>query len=86
MIVFYPFKITENNPIRMQYRIERGENGMAVATRSGKAVLDKKIEEFCETAAQLLTSIHERCNNKGNGTKTKKRRRGRKKKGETFEK
>lgn len=64
----------------MQLSIERGEHGMAVATRSGKAVLDKKIDEFCQTASQLLTSIHERCNNKGNGHKPKKGRRGRKKK------
>ena len=56
---------------------------MAVATRSGKGVLDKKIEEFCEASATLLKSIHERCNNKENGKKTKKGKRGRKKKEET---
>lgn len=66
----------------MQLRIERGEVIVAVATRSDKGALDKKIEEFCDSSAKLLTSIHERCNNKGNGKKTKKTRRGRKKKAE----
>lgn len=55
---------------------------MAVATRSKKDVLDRKIEEFCEQSAKLLTRIHERCDNKENGKKTKKGKRGRKKKAE----
>jgi len=56
---------------------------MAVATRSGRGLLDKKIEEFCEASAKLLKRIHERCNNKENGKKTKKGKRGRKKKEKT---
>jgi hypothetical protein len=55
---------------------------MAVATRSGKNGIDKQVEEFCSASAELLANIHERCNNKGNGKKPRKGRRGRKKKGE----
>ena len=55
---------------------------MAVATRSGKNGIDKQVDEFCSSSAELLTSIYERCNNKENGKKPQKRKRGRKKKGE----
>jgi hypothetical protein len=81
--VIHPLKIAGKIPIRTQFGIERGENAMAVATRSKKVVLDKKIEEFCEQSAKLLTSIHERCSNKENGKKTKKGKRGRKKKADS---
>jgi hypothetical protein len=72
--------MTGKIPIRTQIGIERGENTMVVATRSKKDILEKKIEEFCEQSAKLLTRIHERCSNKENGKKTRKGRRGRKKK------
>jgi hypothetical protein len=48
---------------------------------SGKAkrkqVLDKRIDQFCQTSAELITTIHERCGDLATPTKGK---RGRKKK------
>jgi hypothetical protein len=82
--VFHLFKIAGKIPIRTQFGIERGENAMAVATRSKKVVLEKKIEEFCEQSAKLLTSIHERCSHKENNKRTRKGKRGRKKKSENI--
>jgi len=55
---------------------------MGGAARSGKNGIDRQVEEFCSASAELLTSIHERCNNKGNGKKTQKKKRGRRKKEE----
>jgi len=55
---------------------------MAVATRSRKNGIDKRVEEFCSAAAELLASIHKRCSNKENAKNSKKGKRGRKKKGE----
>jgi hypothetical protein len=52
---------------------------MAGAARSGKNGIDQQVEEFCSASAELLTSIHERCNNKGNGKKIQKKKRGRRK-------
>ena len=46
---------------------------------SKKAPLDKRIESFCMTSAELLTGIHERYDNT-NGQRPKQKRRGRKKK------
>jgi hypothetical protein len=45
-----------------------------------KALLDKKIEQFCQTTADLLTSIHTRCNSMAEAMTGKKSKRGRKKK------
>jgi len=55
---------------------------MAVATRSEKNGIDKRVDEFCDASAELLANIHERCSTKENGKKAKKGRRGRKKKQE----
>ncbi|UCH80598.1 MAG: hypothetical protein JSW20_12790 [Nitrospiraceae bacterium] len=40
-----------------------------------KPSIDEKIESFCRSSTELLTNIHERCNNP-----EKKSKRGRKKK------
>lgn len=40
-----------------------------------KNSLDKKIEKFCESSAELLTGIHTRHNGKGQGTSKRKRKR-----------
>ncbi len=54
---------------------------MSEAVRTRKTeVLDERIEEFCQKSANLLTCIHDRCNNNGKGAKPKKAKRGRKKK------
>jgi flagellar biosynthesis/type III secretory pathway chaperone len=56
---------------------------MATASRTqNSAVMEKKIEEFCQASAELLANIHERCSLKESG-KTKKGKRGRKKKSES---
>jgi len=55
---------------------------MAGGARSGKNGIDKQVEEFCSASAELLTSIYERCNNKENGKRPQRKKRGRKKKEE----
>jgi hypothetical protein len=56
---------------------------MAEAAQSRKKnILDEKIEQFCEKSAELLTSIHDRCGNVGQGGKAKKAKRKKKKKEE----
>ena len=40
-----------------------------------KTMIDERIESFCQASTELLTNIHERCNNP-----EKKSKRGRKKK------
>ena len=40
-----------------------------------KTMIDEKIESFCQASTELITNIHERCNNP-----EKKSKRGRKKK------
>ena len=54
---------------------------MSEAVHSNKkSIMEEKIEQFCETASELLTGIHERCSSKEEGKKSGKRKRGRKKK------
>jgi hypothetical protein len=54
---------------------------MSDTGRAGKkAVIDKRIEEFCQTSAELISNIHDRCNKNGKGAKPQKAKKGRKKK------
>ena len=54
---------------------------MAQAVRSRKkALLEDRIEEFCQASAELLTNIHDRCGDAGGGKAPEKGKRGRKKK------
>ena len=45
-----------------------------------KVTLDKKIDLFCQTSAELLSDIHARCDKTAEGVSGKKAKRGRKKK------
>ncbi len=45
-----------------------------------KVTLDKKIDLFCQTSAELLSDIHSRCDKTAEGVSGKKAKRGRKKK------
>ena len=45
-----------------------------------KVMLDKKIDMFCQTSAELLSNIHARCDKTAEGVSGKKAQRGRKKK------
>ncbi len=54
---------------------------MGVAVKSKKrALIEDKIEQFCQNSAELLSDIHERCSNLEDGKAKKKAKRGRKKK------
>lgn len=48
---------------------------MGKNSRTKKTIIDERIESFCKASTELLTNIHERCNNP-----EKKSKRGRKKK------
>jgi hypothetical protein len=50
-----------------------------------KASLDKKIDLFCQTSAELLANIHTRCDKTAEGVSGKKAKRGRKKKAKDFD-
>lgn len=54
--------------------------GSVISKRT--SFLDRKIEEFCESSSQLLTTIHEKYNAMvgDEAGKPKKKKRGRKKK------
>ncbi len=53
--------------------------GVAVKSRK-KALIEDKIDQFCQNSAELLSDIHERCSNLEDGKAKKKAKRGRKKK------
>ncbi len=54
---------------------------MGIAVRSSKKpMLEDKIESFCQSATELLTNIHERCDNQEVKKTKKKSKRGRPKK------
>lgn len=50
-----------------------------------KTSLDKKIDLFCQTSAELLANIHARCDKTAEGVAGEKARRGRKKKAKDFD-
>jgi hypothetical protein len=54
---------------------------MTEAVRSKKdRVIEDKIDKFCQTSEELLTSIHERCGDTAGGNSSNKGKRKRKKK------
>jgi len=78
-------KITSKMPIRTHPEALGGGYTMSQSTRNSKcAFVDKKIEEFCQSSATLLESIHTKygCAEKGIPPKKAKRR---KEKGITIE-
>lgn len=72
-----PLKIAGEMPIRTHPESLGGGFKMSQSTRSSKtAVVDKRIEEFCQSSATLLESIHTKygCAEKGIPPKKAKRR------------
>jgi hypothetical protein len=72
-----PLKITSKMPIRTHPEGLGGGNKMSQSTRNSKtAVVDKRIEEFCQSSATLLETIHTKygCAEKGIPPKKAKRR------------
>ncbi len=54
---------------------------MAEAVRTKKqAIMEDKIDQFCENSAELLKNIHERCSDTNGKKASGKGKRGRKKK------
>jgi hypothetical protein len=72
-----PIKITTKMPIRTHPEGLGGGYKMSQSTRSSKtAVVDKRIEEFCQSSATLLETIHTKygCSEKGIPPNKAKRR------------
>lgn len=72
-----PLKIAGRMPIRTHPECLGGGYKMSQSTRNSKtAVVDKRIEEFCQSSATLLESIHTKygCSEKGIPPKKAKRR------------
>jgi len=58
----------------------RGGNKMAESIRTAKSTLvDKRIDEFCQSSAELLQSIYARCGNVAKGIIPKKEKKKREK-------
>ncbi|MEW6599977.1 MAG: hypothetical protein AB1499_03315 [Nitrospirota bacterium] len=71
-------KVRSEMPIRTHPEALGGGQKMSQSTRNNKtALVDKKIEEFCQSSATLLESIHTKygCAEKGIPPKKGKRRR-----------
>ena len=83
-----PLKIAGKMPIRTHPEALGGGYKMSQSTRNSKSVLvDKRIEEFCQSSATLLETIHTKygCAEKGIPPKKAKRRREKQIKAEEIE-